>query len=216
MAAKTQAAELSWEGVDRGLFDHLRDWRRRIAIERGVPAYVVLHDATLMDLARVRPTELGVLQSIHGFGVTRLREFGRRRAGNDRGVLPRAWIDDEYRTGRFANRIGANCSIRQAEAEDDGDEASGVQSLPPGPHDRRSDELHRRARATVVEYLAEYIAEFRPARIDMWVDPATYRRVASIAVGAESARLKPLHDQLGGTVSYDDIRLVMAHLQSAG
>ena len=60
--AKTKAAEISWDGVDRGLFDHLRDWRRRIAVERQVPAYVVLHDATLMDLARMRPTELDVLR----------------------------------------------------------------------------------------------------------------------------------------------------------
>ncbi len=73
-----------------------------------------------------------------------------------------------------------------------------------------------RARSTVVGYLAEYIAEQRPERIDAWVDEPTYRRVAAAAASSEDGRLKPLFDQLAGEVPYDMIRLVVAHLQATG
>jgi ATP-dependent DNA helicase RecQ len=42
----------SWDGVDRGLFDTLRVLRRRLAEEKGVPAYVVFTDAALRDIRR--------------------------------------------------------------------------------------------------------------------------------------------------------------------
>ena len=46
----------SWEGVDRGLFDHLRTWRQSVARERNVPPYVIFPDSTLRNLAlRGRP-----------------------------------------------------------------------------------------------------------------------------------------------------------------
>ncbi|HEX3999236.1 MAG TPA: DNA helicase RecQ [Pirellulales bacterium] len=215
VAAKTKAAELSWEGVDRGLFDHLRDWRRRIAVERGVPAYVVLHDATLMDLARIRPTEIDVLRSIHGFGVTRLRDLGES-------VLQT--IDAYCREhGLSTNQPPAVSSVPAAASFALPEEPK------PKPHDvkRAAFDLFNqgrtieevvayigRAHSTVVQYLAEFIAERRPERIDLWVDPAIYQRVAAVAAGSESPRLKPLHDQLGGAVSYDDIRLVITHLSA--
>ncbi len=52
---KTRIDEKSWESVDSGLFETLRNLRRQLAAERGVPAYVLFNDATLREMARVRP-----------------------------------------------------------------------------------------------------------------------------------------------------------------
>jgi ATP-dependent DNA helicase RecQ len=68
----------AWAGVDRALFDRLRALRLQIARERGVPPYVVFHDATLRELARVRPTSLGVLQTIYGIGARKADDLGPR------------------------------------------------------------------------------------------------------------------------------------------
>ena len=54
--ATSRAARESWEGVDRDLFEALRAFRRRKADERGVPPFIIFSDATLRDLARVRPS----------------------------------------------------------------------------------------------------------------------------------------------------------------
>jgi len=65
-----------WEGVDRDLFDRLRDLRREIASERGVPAYIVFGDATLRDMARRKPRTPGELLEVKGVGQKKLEEFG--------------------------------------------------------------------------------------------------------------------------------------------
>lgn len=72
----SQAAAVSWEGVDRELFDALRVLRREMATERGVPPYVIFSDATLRELARIRPSSMVRMHMIYGIGETKLRDFG--------------------------------------------------------------------------------------------------------------------------------------------
>ncbi len=74
--AKTRSNVESWDGVDRGLFDHLRAWRRDIATERGTPPFLVLDDHSLRDLARVRPVDTEHLRGVHGIGAKRLVDLG--------------------------------------------------------------------------------------------------------------------------------------------
>lgn len=66
----------SWEGVDRSLFEHLRSVRRRLAAERGVPAYVVFGDASLRDMARSKPLTREAFLEIKGVGDRKLADFG--------------------------------------------------------------------------------------------------------------------------------------------
>ncbi len=54
----------------------LRAWRSSRAREDGVPAYVVLHDATLDELAARRPRSTGELAAIRGLGPTKLERYG--------------------------------------------------------------------------------------------------------------------------------------------
>ncbi|HEX5583970.1 ATP-dependent DNA helicase RecQ [Gaiella sp.] len=62
--------------ADAGLTGALRDWRSRRAREDAVPAYVVLHDATLDELAARRPRTQGELAAVKGFGPTKLERYG--------------------------------------------------------------------------------------------------------------------------------------------
>jgi ATP-dependent DNA helicase RecQ len=73
---KTRIDEKSWESVDTGLFETLRSLRRRLATERGVPAYVLFSDATLRDMARLRPGSAAALLSIRGVGERTLADVG--------------------------------------------------------------------------------------------------------------------------------------------
>ena len=62
--------------VDATLFDSLKDLRRRLASERGVPAYVVFSDATLLEMAALRPTTEHALLQVSGVGPTKLERYG--------------------------------------------------------------------------------------------------------------------------------------------
>jgi ATP-dependent DNA helicase RecQ len=77
-AARTQLEETSWQDVDEALFESLRALRRDIAAERGVAAFVVLHDSTLRELARVKPATMEALRNVRGMGERKLADFGAR------------------------------------------------------------------------------------------------------------------------------------------
>ena len=58
------------------LFDALREARRTLAAEAGVPAYVIFHDSTLREIAAARPTSLAELAQVNGVGRTKLERYG--------------------------------------------------------------------------------------------------------------------------------------------
>ena len=60
------------------LFDRLRAWRAATAKEQGMPAYVIFHDATLRQIATLRPATLDELSRINGVGENKLAKFGQQ------------------------------------------------------------------------------------------------------------------------------------------
>jgi len=58
------------------MFDALRAWRAALAKEQGVPAYVILHDKTLTELAVRRPTSIDELLRIPGIGQAKAERYG--------------------------------------------------------------------------------------------------------------------------------------------
>ena len=52
--------------------------RLEIARERGVPPYVIFHDATLRDMARQRPQSMGALLDVRGVGARKAEDLGAR------------------------------------------------------------------------------------------------------------------------------------------
>ncbi|MBA3476300.1 MAG: ATP-dependent DNA helicase RecQ, partial [Actinobacteria bacterium] len=62
--------------ADEGLFERLRSWRLERARVDEVPAYVVLHDATLRELATAKPASELDLAAVKGFGPTKLERYG--------------------------------------------------------------------------------------------------------------------------------------------
>ncbi|MGQ0544206.1 MAG: DNA helicase RecQ [Betaproteobacteria bacterium] len=68
-------------GETRTLFEQLRAWRAGAARSHGVPAYVIFHDATLAEIARVRPASLDALRGISGVGARKLEAYGEEIVG---------------------------------------------------------------------------------------------------------------------------------------
>ena len=62
--------------AEAGLYERLRAWRADTARAHGVPAYVILHDATLRDIAHLRPGSLDALHTISGVGARKFEAYG--------------------------------------------------------------------------------------------------------------------------------------------
>ena len=75
-ARKSRAHDDSWEGVDRALFERLRELRRQLADEKSVPAYVVFGDASLRDMARKKPGTPEEFLDVHGVGQKKAADYG--------------------------------------------------------------------------------------------------------------------------------------------
>ncbi len=73
-AASAGTSELS--SAELTLLEQLKAWRREQARAQGVPAFVILHDRTLAEIARQKPRNLRVLASISGIGATKLERYG--------------------------------------------------------------------------------------------------------------------------------------------
>ena len=69
-------ADIDIAAADRPLFEALRALRGRLAREQNVPAYVIFHDATLREIARLRPISHGQLGGIGGVGAGKLERYG--------------------------------------------------------------------------------------------------------------------------------------------
>jgi ATP-dependent DNA helicase RecQ len=206
-APKSKADTSSWEGVDEELFEVLRGMRRQMAEERQVPPYIICSDATLRELARVRPSTLERMRFIYGIGEAKLSDFG----------------------ARFLQAIDRHCRDRGLTRDQPASPARTPAAFKPSsrPNPTRDlafnlfrqgaaldDVMHQtsRSRATIHDYLCDFIRETRPASISAWVPDDLYQRIAAAARQVGTERLKPIFIALAEQVPYDAIRLVVTHL----
>jgi ATP-dependent DNA helicase RecQ len=173
-----------------------------------VPPYIVFTDATLRELARVRPSSLDRMLLISGIGDAKLREFG----------------------DRFLRHLDETCAARGLDRDKAQAPPANRPDMPRNPvrptlQREQAFQLFRKdtviedvmhqtgkARSTVNDYLCQFIHEERPLSIATWVSKQTYDRVASAARQVGTERLKPIYLALEESVTYDEIRLVVAHL----
>jgi ATP-dependent DNA helicase RecQ len=74
---RKRGRRLRSEGPADPLFDVLRETRRRLASEAGVPPYVIFHDSTLREIAERKPQTLRELAEVQGVGAAKLERYGK-------------------------------------------------------------------------------------------------------------------------------------------
>ena len=75
-AAGDKAPPLPLDDAALQRFDALKAWRAEVARAHNLPAFVVFHDATLAQMARERPADLGALGGVSGVGAKKLQAYG--------------------------------------------------------------------------------------------------------------------------------------------
>jgi ATP-dependent DNA helicase RecQ len=168
---------------------------------------VIFSDATLRELARVRPSTPERMRAVYGIGDTKLRDFGKRFLELIKShALEFGLTLDQAHAPKLRPAVPEPTRSRPA--------VVGIAFALFRDGAVVEDVMHQidRARTTVLDYLSEYIRTERPASIATWVDNDTYVRVAAAARQVGTERLKPIFLALGEKVDYDTIRLVLAHL----
>jgi len=73
---RKRSSRKRFDGPADPLFDALREARRKLAADAGVPPYVIFHDSTLREIAATKPRTLNELSTVQGVGATKLERYG--------------------------------------------------------------------------------------------------------------------------------------------
>jgi ATP-dependent DNA helicase RecQ len=192
---KPRARDSAPAEANPALAEYLREWRRTMARENKVPAYVVLHDSTLEELCRQRPSNFAELRHIPGIGEKKADVYG-------------AEILQVLRNFDDGARAAKMVAKEASPAE---------QTLRLLNEGRTFEEIGRiRARqiSTVVCTVANLI-ETRQVKLDpKWISPDAQPLVEAACLKQGVERLKDIKEAVPPYVSFDDIRLVVAHLRA--
>jgi len=182
---------------DTELREYLREWRRVTAKEQGVPAFVVLHDTSLDEICRVQPASIDKLLTITGIGERKADLYGKRILS----ALAR------YREGA---RASAKSEKKTAPALET------LQLLRQGKTLEEIAKIRERQLGTVFSAVTALVEEGHIEFQPQWIDrnKQAVIEAACARVGLEKLeRLKTLKDALPPEITYDEIRLVLAHLR---
>ena len=212
-AAAPATAETVAAPFDGHVFERLRELRRELATERGVPAYIIFGDATLQDMARVRPTTAAAFRFVKGVGERKAAEFGE--------VFTKAIAEVCRERNLETNIMGNRPAPKVAPVANGGPRAISVNKTrsfslfaegKPVPEVAAVTGL---APSTIEGHLMEYIEEHAPHDVSPWVDRETAALVVTTARNLNADRLKPIYDHLGGKVPYIAIRVALRHASYA-
>jgi ATP-dependent DNA helicase RecQ len=74
--AKRQTKTALPDDINVSLWEALRDCRRELAEEQGVPPYVIFHDSTLVEMCSMVPKTLTDFAELSGVGERKLHKYG--------------------------------------------------------------------------------------------------------------------------------------------
>jgi ATP-dependent DNA helicase RecQ len=180
--------------IDPALREFLREWRRETAKQQSVPAFVVMHDTTLDEVCRFRPSSRGALLEISGIGERKAELYGEMILAALR----------EFEKGTRSSNLTEKKLSPAAET---------IQLLAQG---RTLDEvavIRGRQRSTIVSMVSDLVergeVKFQPG----WVDQQKQKNIEEACTRLGLGKLTPLKDALPPEITFEEIRLVVARLR---
>ena len=204
--------------VNTNVFDALKEWRTQVASVAGVPAYVVMYDRTLAELANALPERTSELDSIHGLGPVKIEKYGQA-------------LLDVIHSSRNASNSRFDSIAKETEAP----------ILEPVKKKKENKEKEKKEKTCVITYkmykegktvmqiaqersltettilghLARYV-ESGDIDVHKLVSNDVIEKVSEYMSSRNggAVAIKEVFEYFNETISYGDIRLVLSHLNS--
>ena len=184
------------------LFALLRQKRKELADEAGVPPYVIFSDKTLVEMAAYYPQSLGSLLKISGVGQVKSRQYGDTFLD----IIKTYCEKHELKENRKETAREKNDSSRRyvivSEAYNSGET---IQSLM---------ERYNVTAGTILDHLAGYLSAGNKLRYgeDLQsltsVSPEQQQAAFAAFDEMDTTFLKPVFDKLNGSLNYDDLKIL--------
>jgi ATP-dependent DNA helicase RecQ len=190
------------------LFERLKSLRRTIAEEENVPAYIVLSDASLMEIATYLPLHKNDFAQISGFGEMKLAKYGEK-----------FWhvVADYCTSKNVTSRIHLKKAKRIRKEKPERLTDTKQQSLDLYKTGRSIFQIaaQRELSATTVETHLAFFVERGDISIDEFVTPDKFTVIEKVVREHGNKVLAPLKEILGDGYSYTEIKMTIAHLNKA-
>jgi ATP-dependent DNA helicase RecQ len=204
---KSQSEAESWEGVDAGLFEQLRTFRKQEAGERGVPPYVVFGDATLRDIARIRPSTPKALMTAKGIGAKKRQQYGRAVLTIVKQYCEKHHLDMDIDvetpsqpTKPIENKVSAKDQAFELFAKQ--------------RPIREVAATINRAESTTTQYLIDFIQTEGIDNPTPWVETATAKKIKQTVKKLGTKQKSLIFKNLNGQATYPDINITLACLRN--
>ena len=188
------------------LFQNLKDLRRELAVEENVPAYIVLSDASLLELATYLPHSKEEFSKISGFGQIKLEKYGKQ-----------FWtvVTDYCKEHQLKSLIHLKSPkrIRRERPERDTDTKQQSYDLfKLGNAIEKIAEQRGLSTATIEGHMAFYVQQGK-LTIDQLMDASKIPAIKEAIEKTGGGALTPIKESLGDGYSFGEIKLVIAHLE---
>jgi len=195
-AVQLPDASASLGALDLELKEYLREWRRKLASDKGLPAFVVLHDSALVDLCLAKPSTLQELRRISGFGDKRVEMYGKQ-------------ILDALHRFRQGERASSDGKLKVSSPAKET-----LRLLEEGRTFEEITQIRSRTLRAVISLVADLIERGEAAFQPNWLAPERFNQIAAACRQLGMDRLKPLKEALPPEIPYEEIRLVIARLRT--
>jgi ATP-dependent DNA helicase RecQ len=179
--------------VDEELKEYLREWRRSVAKEMKLAAFVVLHDSSLDEICRRRPRSIEELLEVPGIGEKKAATYGQE-------ILAAL--------ARFQQGERAGWTQPQSKPVDET-----LRLLNDGKSLEEIAQIRGRQLSTITATVAALVEDGQIEFRDDWVSPEKQAVIEAACAKIGMERLKLLKDSLPPEISYDEIKLVVGKIR---
>ena len=198
---------------NHALFALLRQKRKAMADEIGVPPYVIFSDRTLVEMATYYPQSITSLLNISGVGQVKLRQYGEAFL-----EVIKSYCAKHNLNENFAPRSSPTPSSKRKRTREDGKLPARTlmvaEEFNSGDTVQTLVERHQVTRGTIIEHLTQYVMTGHELRnggdLQLLVTATSGQQQAAFAAFDElgAGFLKPIHDKLNGELNYDELRIL--------
>lgn len=209
LAKSKEKVEVQEQKVDYevALFQQLKEVRRQLAAEENVASYIVLSDATLLELATYLPHNKDEFSKISGFGQVKIEKYGTQFC-----EVVTAYCREHQLKSRIHLKSPKRQRRERPERETDTKQQS-YELFNLGHSIEKIAEFRGLSPVTIEGHLAFYVQQGK-INIDQLMDPSKIPAIQQAVEKVGGKVLTPIKEALGDAYSFGEIRLVMAHLAS--
>jgi ATP-dependent DNA helicase RecQ len=214
-----QEAKPVYHGIDdvayeHELYDILKALRKSIADNEHVPAYIILGDTSLVEMAAYLPDDLHQLKKISGFGDVKLQRYGEefisriREYCNAKNLKSRIHLKEPKRERKSAK------AIKSASGQYKNTYQTTLDMHRQGLTINEIAEQRQMSPQTVATHLASFVASGE-VNAEAFVPREKIEQIRNLIDKYGYMSLKTIKENAGSDITYNDIKFVVSEIKSA-